>query len=123
MQFEPPTPVFEEEQLEVQPYRRLAGILVGETVSAILIMENGEPHIVKPGYRIPNSEWTVVSIDQDKAILRRGGSKKPNEITVRLESPPAGTGGGRPGGQQGGGNTGGISPGTGTGGGPPRIID
>lgn len=93
---------------EPQPYRRLAGILVGDTVSAILIMENGEAHIVKPGTRIPNSPWRVVSIDQDKAILRRAGTRKPTQIVVALETPP----GGVP-------NPAGQGPGVGAGGGPP----
>jgi hypothetical protein len=86
---------------EPQPYRRLAGVLVGETVSAILIMEDGTAHLIKPGMRIPNSPWRVVSIDEEKAVLRRAGPRPPTQIVVRLESPPGGVpnpGGGQPGG-------------------------
>ncbi len=132
MQYEAPEERIEELQFEPQPYRRLAGVLVGDTVSAILVMESGKSYIVKPGMMIPESEWRVVSIDTEKAILRRAGNKKPNEITVRLESPPAGisapstgapaggragaggtgppAGGGRPGGRggRGGGNVGDV---------------
>jgi hypothetical protein len=100
LQYEPPAEVVEEEQLEPQPYRRLAGVLIGDTVAAIIIMEDGRAHIVKPGTKIPDSEWTVVSIDGERAVLRRPGSKRPNQITVRLESPPSGMGGGGGGGTQ-----------------------
>lgn len=79
---------------EPQPYRRLAGILVADTVSAIIIMEDGNAYLIRPGTRIPNSPWRVVSIDEEKAVLRRAGSQKPTQIIVRLESPPAGVGGG-----------------------------
>lgn len=105
---EPVEVVSQDDTPEPQPYRRLAGILVGDTVSAILIMENGAAHIVKPGTRIPNSPWRVVSIDEEHAVLRRAGTQKPTQIIVRLETPPGGVpnpggfgnppGGGRPGG-------------------------
>lgn len=88
-----------------QPYRRLAGIIVGDSVYAILDSGDGSPVIIRPGMKVPNTEWVVVSIDSEKAILRRSGNKTPREITVRLESPPAGMGGGStsgaPGGQMG----------------------
>lgn len=72
---------------EAQPYRRLSGIVVGDSVLAILEEEGKSPIIVTPGMQIPNSPWRVVSIDQDKAILRRPGKVKPNQIIVRLEQP------------------------------------
>jgi len=90
---------------EPQPYRRLAGIVVGDSVLAIIDMGSGQAStIIRPGMKIPNTEWTVVSIDQDKAVLHRDGPIGPHTITVRLESPPAGMstggfGGGAPGGQ------------------------
>jgi hypothetical protein len=108
--------------VEPQPYRRLAGILVGDTVSAILIMEDGSAHLIKPGMRIPNSPWRVVSIDEEKAVLRRAGDRKPTQIVIRLESPPAGapgSGGGAPQNQGGGGRMGGDD--VGGGGGAPSI--
>lgn len=90
----PPDPTGAEEQevMEPQPYRRLSGIIVGDTVMAIVEMEDGT-HIVRPGMRIPNTEWRVISIDEEKAILRRGGNRRPTQVIVRLESPPAGMGG------------------------------
>ncbi len=75
-----------------QPYRRLSGIIVGDSVYALLDT-GGQIEIIRPGMRVPNTEWTVVSIDEEKAILRRTGNKVPRQITVRLESPPAGMGG------------------------------
>lgn len=92
------------ETVEPQPYRRLAGVIVGESVLALIDMGDGRPlEIIRPGQRIPNSEWTVVSIDEDKAILRRTGNKLPRQIVVRLESPPfqPNQGGGGGGGQGG----------------------
>lgn len=75
---------------EPQPYRRLAGIVVGDSVLALIDMGDGRAStIIRPGMKIPNTEWTVVSIDQDKAILHRDGDVGPHTISVRLESPPA----------------------------------
>jgi len=92
---------------EPQPYRRLAGIVVGDSVLAIIDMGTGQAAtIIRPGMKIPNSEWTVVSIDEDKAVLHRDGPVGPHNVTVRLESPPPGFGG----------NTGGAP----TGGTPPQ---
>jgi hypothetical protein len=85
-----------------QPYRRLSGIIVGDSINAILDSGDGSPVIIRPGMRVPNTEWTVVSIDEEKAILRRTGNKVPRQITVRLESPPPGMGGGNTGGAPGG---------------------
>ena len=77
--------------VEPQPYRRLAGIVVGDSVLAIIDLGDGRTEIIRPGMKIPNTEWTVVSIDEDKAVLRRSGKALPKEIIVRLESPPPGT--------------------------------
>jgi hypothetical protein len=103
---------------EPQPYRRLAGIVVGDSVLAIIDMGDGRAAtIIRPGMKIPNTEWTVVSIDQDKAVLHRDGPVGPHTITVRLESPPAsistgGFGGGSPFGPGPGGRQGGASNGS-----------
>jgi hypothetical protein len=128
--YEEPAPPAATEINEPQPYRRLAGVIVGESVLALIDMGDGRPlEIIRPGQRIPNSEWTVVSIDEEKAILRRSGNRLPRQIVVRLESPPfnpnQGGGGGAPGGPPGfggGGGTpgrpGGGRPGVGPGGDP-----
>lgn len=107
--YEPPVEQDDVEIQEPQPYRRLAGVIVGESVLALIDMGDGRLEIIRPGQRIPNSEWTVVSIDEEKAILRRGGNRLPRQIVVRLESPPfnpnqgGGGGMGNPSGAPGGG--------------------
>lgn len=108
--YEAPTPPADNDILEPQPYRRLAGVIVGESVLALIDMGDGRNlEIIRPGQRIPNSEWTVVSIDEEKAILKRSGNRLPRQIVVRLESPPFNPG-------QGGG---GAAPGVGGGRGAP----
>lgn len=93
---------------EPQPYRRLSGIIIGDSVYAIMDGEPGTPAaILRPGSKVPNTDWVVASIDADKAVLRRTGNKLPRVITVRLESPPPSMGGGAP---AGGGPAGGGSP-------------
>lgn len=114
-----PPPVVEPQPAD----RRLAGVLVGDSILAIIEMGNGRPaEIVRPGQTIPRTNWTVVSIDADKAVLRRGGNVLPHEVVVRLQSrgvsaprpaatpqpgAPAGPGGGGPARPGGGGNAGG----------------
>jgi len=78
---------------EAQPYRRLAGVVVGDSVLALIDMGNNQTYLIRPGMQIPDSEWTVASIDMDKAVLKRSGSRLPHEITVRLELPPPGAAG------------------------------
>lgn len=77
--------------IEPQPYRRLAGVVVAQSVIGIIEL-NGEQQLIRPGQLIPGTQWRVVSIDADKAVLRREGNTLPHEITVRLESRPFGTG-------------------------------
>lgn len=73
------------EPMEPQPYRRLSGILIGDSVLAIL-EEGNKSTIVRPGMMIPDTNWRVISIDRDKLILRREGSTRlPREVEVRLE--------------------------------------
>lgn len=102
---------------EAQPYRRLSGVLIGDSVYAIIELENGQTAIIRPGSKIPNSEWTVVSIDAETAVLRREGNRRPHQIVVKLESPPANSGGGG-----GGRGAGGGAPGGGRRGGGPAGI-
>jgi hypothetical protein len=90
--------------IEPQPYRRLAGVVVAQSVIGIIEL-NGSQQLIRPGQLIPGTEWRVVSIDTEKAVLRRGGNVLPHEIVVRLESRPFGSGSGvgNPGGQNRGG--------------------
>lgn len=75
---------------EAQPYRRLMGIVIGDAVVAILETQGQPTVIIRPGSEIPNTEWKVISIDTEKAVLERKGNAKPKRITVRLENPPPG---------------------------------
>lgn len=89
--------------VEPQPYRRLAGVIVGDSVSALIDMgDNQGLKIITPGQKI--NGWTVASIDENKAVLRRSGNVLPREVIVRLESAPFGTGGSGGDQGQGGGN-------------------
>lgn len=76
------------ESIEQQPYRRLAGVMVGTSVLAMIDMGDGRIEIVRPGQEV--GEWTVVSIDLEKAVLTRKGSKKPHTIEVPLQKPLGG---------------------------------
>jgi hypothetical protein len=103
---------------EEQPYRRISGIVIGDAVYAIL-EENGRSTIIRPGTKIPDTDWVVVAIDRDGVTLRRGGNVQPNEVVVRLEVAPPGLGGGTQGGAPGGrGGAGSPAMGSPDGGGP-----
>ncbi|MFI5384869.1 MAG: hypothetical protein ACHQ50_02005 [Fimbriimonadales bacterium] len=102
-------------QVEAQPYRRLAGVIVGDSVLALIDMGDHQLQLIRPGQDI--NGWHVVSIDSEQAVLTRGGNKLPHQIIVRLEEPPpggfapGGGGGGARGGQPGAGNNPGGAPG------------
>ena len=111
-----PAPEPEPEPIEPQPYRRLAGVMVGDSIAAIIDMGDGKgTQIIYPGETIPGTEWTVVSIDSEKAVLRRPGKKKPKEVIVPLAASmggivlPGGGGGTTPGGTGRPGGPGGMS--------------
>ncbi len=81
----PPDTLPQVEPVEPQPYRRLSGILIGDSVLAILEQGNTST-IVRPGQMLPGTDWKVISIDQNRAILHRVGSNRaPREVEVRLE--------------------------------------
>lgn len=107
--YTPPEEKVEEQAqpLETQPYRRLAGIVVGDSIFALIDMGDGQLQLIRPGQQIPNSEWTVVSIDSEKAVLRRSGNVRPRQIVVPLEAAPPSVGGAQGGGPPGGGSFGG----------------
>lgn len=92
--FVPRTETVVVDTVEPQPFRRLAGVLVGDSVMAIIDMGPGtQTQVIRPGMQIPNSPWKVISIDEEKAILRREGNKRPREIIVRLQGPQSAGGG------------------------------
>lgn len=78
----------EEEILEPPPTGiRLSGIILSQGVVALLEYP-GKPGAIdiRPGTKIPDTEWTVVSIDLEKAILRRTSNKQPKQIVVLLQN-------------------------------------
>ena len=107
--------------IEPVPQWRLAGVIIGQGVIGLL--DTGrETYEIRPGMTVPGTEWYVVSIDQEKAVLRRDGNKLPREFAVGLSGPIGdGMGGGAGGaGAAGGGAAGnprGELPALGTGGG------
>ncbi len=103
-----------------QPYRRLSGVVVGDSIVALISMEDGSSYIIHPGQQLPApySEWTIKSIDMDQAVLSRQ-TGNPREVVVRLELPPGGgapSGSAGPPGGFGGPGPGGPPPGFGGGG-------
>ena len=103
--------------LEPVPAWRLSGVIIGNGVLALL--DTGlAVYEVRPGSKVPDTEWTVVSIDSDRAVLRREGNKLPREFAVNLQGPIGGTrpAGGAVGGPAGG--VGGVGGGLPGGGGP-----
>lgn len=82
------------EPFEAQPRRRVAGIIIGTTVSAILEQEGELPRIVYPGDMV--GEFRVASITETGLILRRSKGN-PREVRVPYE-PPGNVGGGGVGG-------------------------
>jgi hypothetical protein len=67
------------------PSWRLSGIIQSEDgIRAILITSPGQAAIdIRPGSFVP-PHWTVVSIDLEKAVLRRPRNLVPNELVVPL---------------------------------------
>lgn len=74
---------------EPQPARRLMGVIVGDAVYGVIDMGDGVGRIIYPGLKIEGTEWYVVSIDEDKAILRRDSLNLPKEVVVKLQSASA----------------------------------
>lgn len=85
-----PLPTFrqrEEEQEDVlppQPYRRVAGIMWGQSVAAIIETQGDLPRVVKPGDTLDGLR--VARIEPNQVVLSTLG-KKPQEITVKLGAP------------------------------------
>jgi hypothetical protein len=80
------------EPFEPQPRRRVAGIIIGTTVSAILEQEGELPRIVYPGDMV--GEFRVAAITETGLILRRSKGN-PREVRVPYEPPGnVGSGGG-----------------------------
>jgi hypothetical protein len=103
-----PQPDVEEESVKEQveyPNWRLAGVIVGDAVIALLDMGTRVVEI-RPGAPVTETEWICISIDNDSAVLRHRRDVTPKEVTIflaaQLFGAPAGGGAGA-GGPQGGG--------------------
>lgn len=100
---------------EPPPAWRLSGVVISDGVAALLDM-GGKVIDIHPGMKVPDTEWTVVSIDSERAVLRRDNGKLPRMFVVPLQSgfdqgtQGSGGGGGNLGG---GGKSGGGTGGTG----------
>lgn len=104
--------------VEPVPHWRLAGVVVGNGVIALL--DTGtRVYDVRPGSRVPGTEWRVVSIDTERAVLSRDSNKLPKQFEVGLQGPIGGGSGNVPGANRatggGGGGAGGAGGGAGGG--------
>ncbi|MCW5939756.1 MAG: hypothetical protein KF884_00475 [Fimbriimonadaceae bacterium] len=103
---EPPPPPEETVAEEPLPAWRLAGVIIADGAAALLDM-GGRVIDIRPGMRIPDTEWRVVSIDTEKAVLRRPANRRPSTFVVPLVGRlPGGGGGGEGAGAPGGGEQG-----------------
>jgi hypothetical protein len=77
--------------IEPVPNWRLSGVLIGNGVMALL--DTGrQTYEIRPGMQVPGTEWRVVAIDSDRALLAREGNKLPKEFWVSLSGPITGPG-------------------------------
>lgn len=109
-----PQPDVEEESVKEQveyPNWRLAGIIVGDAVVALLDMGTRVVEI-RPGAPVTETEWICISIDNESAVLRHRRDVQPKEVTIYLAAQLFGT----PGGDGGGGGAQGGPPAVGSGG-------
>lgn len=84
--FEPPSDESEAPPVvEPLPAWRLAGVVIGDGVAALLDMGGGKVIDIRPGMKIPDTDWVVVSIDPERAVLRREGKALPKYFTVPLQ--------------------------------------
>ncbi|MGQ9539540.1 MAG: hypothetical protein ACUVTY_00400 [Armatimonadota bacterium] len=74
----------EEDILPPQPYRRVAGIMWGQSVAAIIETQGDLPRVVKPGDTLDGMR--VARIEPNQVVLSTLG-KKPREIAVKLGAP------------------------------------
>ncbi|MDX2064649.1 MAG: hypothetical protein SFX74_02785 [Fimbriimonadaceae bacterium] len=75
------------------PFQRLSGIVVGDSIVALLETSDGTTRLVRPGQAIPEIGWKVTSIDEGKAVFTRVGQPnvQPRVAVVRLETAPPGS--------------------------------
>lgn len=116
VEFQEPEIVEDEEPVfQPRPAWRLAGVVISDGIVALLDTGGGQVIEIRPGQRVGQTEWVCVSIDSERAVLRRPGNQLPREIIVNLEGPLGNMGGGGGGGRPGGGGA--ATPGGSRGGG------
>lgn len=117
--YEPPPPPPDETTVMAPTPQgwRLSAVLIGDGIGALLERSPGDTIEIRPGMQIPGTEWTVASIDEERAVLRRSADMRPSTFVVRLQSRGADFGGGGGGGGNTGGGGGGGRSGGGSGGG------
>lgn len=76
----------QEDVLPAQPYRRVAGIMWGQSVAAIIETQGDLPRVVKPGDTLDGMR--VARIEPSQVVLSTLG-KKPREVTIKLGAPIA----------------------------------
>lgn len=82
--------VVEQPQLQPKPAWRLSGIIISEGGVIGLLDMGGEVIQIRPGMTIPNQPYAVVSIDSQRAVLRRTDGQLPRTIQVDLSGPVGG---------------------------------
>ncbi len=100
----PKNPVGTDDWPAPQPPRRLAGIMHGDRVSALIQTSASNFEVVRPGQRLSDGSAVVERIERDRVVLRTTDSRpsrfdlKLAASVVQLESPAGGvSGGGLPG--------------------------
>ncbi len=88
--------------VEPTPAWRLSGVAVSEGAVLALLDTGSSVELIRPGSQVPGTDWTCVSIDEQRAVFRRSGNQLPREITIPLAGREGSAGGGNQGG--GGGN-------------------
>ena len=83
---EPEPKVEEDEILDPPPTNfRLSGIMQSNGIAALMTDGAGRSYTIRPGFQVPNTEWVVVTLDHDRAVLQRKSNKRPKTWVVRLQ--------------------------------------
>lgn len=83
---EPEPKVDEDEILDPPPTNfRLSGIMQSNGITALMTDGAGRSYTIRPGFQVPNTEWVVVTLDHDRAVLQRKSNRRPKTWVVRLQ--------------------------------------
>ncbi|MBX3111868.1 MAG: hypothetical protein KF857_07650 [Fimbriimonadaceae bacterium] len=81
----------EQPRIQPKPAWRLSGIIISEGGVIGLLDQGTEVIQIRPGMSIPNSPYRVVSMDSERAVLRRDDGQLPRDIDIELSGPLGGT--------------------------------